>query len=108
MHTGGVRGVERGNKSVPSLQKFGKNLMDPPSGFSNRVHLCFYHYIFHFLQNQVTGIKLEFELADSDDEMSVDEGGAVGAGFDEVDDEWTTFFVAIDPNRFTEIVLESG
>jgi hypothetical protein len=28
------------NPYVPSLPKFGKNLMDPPSGFSNRVHLC--------------------------------------------------------------------
>jgi hypothetical protein len=27
-------------KGVPSLPKFGKNLTDPPSGFSNRVHLC--------------------------------------------------------------------
>ena len=28
------------NPYIPSLPKFGKNLMDPPSGFSNRVHLC--------------------------------------------------------------------
>jgi hypothetical protein len=27
------------NPYIPSLPKFGKNLMDPPSGFSNRVHL---------------------------------------------------------------------
>jgi hypothetical protein len=27
------------NLYIPSLPKFGKNLMDPPSGFSNRVHL---------------------------------------------------------------------
>jgi hypothetical protein len=27
------------NIYIPSLPKFGKNLMDPPSGFSNRVHL---------------------------------------------------------------------
>jgi len=26
-------------KGVPSLSKFGKNLMDPPPGFSNPVHL---------------------------------------------------------------------
>jgi hypothetical protein len=26
-------------KGVPSLPKFGKNLMDPLFGFSNRVHL---------------------------------------------------------------------
>jgi hypothetical protein len=28
------------NPYIPSLPKFGKNLMDPPPGFSNRVHLC--------------------------------------------------------------------
>jgi hypothetical protein len=28
------------NPYIPSLPKFGKNLMDPHSGFSNRVHLC--------------------------------------------------------------------
>jgi hypothetical protein len=27
------------NPYIPSLPKFGKNLMDPPSGFPNRVHL---------------------------------------------------------------------
>ena len=27
-------------KGAPSLPKFGKNLIDPPPGFSNRVHLC--------------------------------------------------------------------
>jgi hypothetical protein len=27
------------NPCIPSLPKFGKNLMDPPPGFSNRVHL---------------------------------------------------------------------
>jgi hypothetical protein len=27
------------NPYIPSHQKFGKNLMDPPSGFSNCVHL---------------------------------------------------------------------
>jgi hypothetical protein len=27
------------NPYIPSLPKFGKNLPDPPSGFSNRVHL---------------------------------------------------------------------
>jgi hypothetical protein len=30
------------NPYIPSLSKFGKNLMDPLPGFSNRVHLCFY------------------------------------------------------------------
>ncbi len=29
------------NLYIPSLPKFGTNLMDPPSGFSNCVHLCF-------------------------------------------------------------------
>jgi hypothetical protein len=28
------------NPYIPSLPKSGKTLMDPPSGFSNRVHLC--------------------------------------------------------------------
>jgi hypothetical protein len=28
------------NPYIPSLPKFGKDLMDPPPGFSNRVHLC--------------------------------------------------------------------
>jgi hypothetical protein len=28
------------NPYIPSLPKFGKNLTDPPPGFSNRVHLC--------------------------------------------------------------------
>ncbi len=28
------------NPYIPSLPKFGKNLPDPPPGFSNRVHLC--------------------------------------------------------------------
>jgi hypothetical protein len=28
------------NPCIPSLPKFGKNLMDPSSQFSNRVHLC--------------------------------------------------------------------
>ncbi len=28
------------NPYIPSLAKFGKNLPDPPHGFSNRVHLC--------------------------------------------------------------------
>jgi hypothetical protein len=27
------------NPYIPSLSKFDKNLLDPPSGFSNRVHL---------------------------------------------------------------------
>jgi hypothetical protein len=27
------------NPYIPSLPKFGKNLPDPPPGFSNRVHL---------------------------------------------------------------------
>jgi hypothetical protein len=27
------------NHYIPSLSKFGKNLMDPSSGFSKRVHL---------------------------------------------------------------------
>jgi hypothetical protein len=33
------------NPYIPSLPKFGKNLMDPPSGFSNRVHLCLGYWI---------------------------------------------------------------
>jgi hypothetical protein len=28
------------NPYIPSLPKFGKNLMDPPPGFSNHVHVC--------------------------------------------------------------------
>jgi hypothetical protein len=28
------------NPYIPSLPKFGKNLIDPPPRFSNRVHLC--------------------------------------------------------------------
>ncbi len=28
------------NPYIPSFPKSGKNLMDPPPGFSNRVHLC--------------------------------------------------------------------
>jgi hypothetical protein len=28
------------NPYIPSLSKFGKNLPDPPPGFSNRVYLC--------------------------------------------------------------------
>jgi hypothetical protein len=28
------------NPYIPSLLKSGKNLMDPPPGFSNRVHQC--------------------------------------------------------------------
>jgi hypothetical protein len=30
------------NLYIPSLPKFGKNLMDPPPGFSNRVRLLFH------------------------------------------------------------------
>ncbi len=30
------------NPYIPSLPKFGKNQMDTPSGFSNRVHLYFW------------------------------------------------------------------
>jgi hypothetical protein len=29
------------NPYIPSLPKFGKNLMDPLPGFPHRVHLCF-------------------------------------------------------------------
>jgi hypothetical protein len=29
------------NPYIPFLPKFGKNLMDPPSGFSNHVHLWY-------------------------------------------------------------------
>jgi hypothetical protein len=35
------------NPYIPSLPKFGKNLPDPPPGFSNRVHLWFcYSFVF--------------------------------------------------------------
>jgi hypothetical protein len=39
-HRKGVPPKNFHNPYIPSLSKFGKNLMDPPSGFSNRVHLC--------------------------------------------------------------------
>jgi hypothetical protein len=32
------------NPYIPSLPKFGKNLTDPPPGFSNRVHLWVGHF----------------------------------------------------------------
>ncbi len=42
-HQKGVRSPKNlHNPYIPSLPKFGKNLIDPPPRISNRVHLCLY------------------------------------------------------------------
>jgi hypothetical protein len=38
------------NPYIPSLPKFGKNLTNPPPGFSNRVHLCLSYTGFFLLK----------------------------------------------------------
>jgi hypothetical protein len=49
-------------KGVPTPKKFGKNLMDPPPGFSNRVHLCFRCKSMMKTKTVIRDLKINIEL----------------------------------------------